>query len=245
LSLLFAASARPEAEAIRAISESCRSFAISHDPAQAHAQSPLPDSDSWLELVADGLTFDITGLAPGAAATAPECAYRFDIAPRWEPQGLEAVCLMPGPHLISGARMMPVVRAMSGLVARLCALPGVQAVVWHPSRCCIGPRYFSSIIDNWLEGGVFPGLGLVGLSASADGGLQSEGLAFFIGQELRIEPELAEDKAAAAKIAVRLIDRLVERGPLDSSETMTGTEGRALYLEPSTNRRFIRVWSGG
>ena len=150
--------------------------------------------------------------------------------------------LIPGPHLIAGARMMPVVRAMAGLAARLCALPGLVAVAWHPSRSCIGPRYFSSIIENWLEGGVFPGLGLIGLASSADGGLQSEGLAFFIGQELRIEPELAEDRASAAKIAVRLIDRLVEHGHMDAPEVVAGSEGRAYHLEPSANGRFIRVW---
>jgi hypothetical protein len=141
--------------------------------------------------------------------------------------------------------MMPVIRAMAGLAANLCALKGLVAVAWHPARSCIGPRYFTSIIGNWLEGGVFPGLGLVGLTTVADGGIQSEGLAFFTSQELRIEPELTEDRAAAAKIAVRLIDRLVDHGPLTSADDVAGPEGRPLRVEPSTNGRFVRVWSGG
>lgn len=200
---------------------------------------------NWLEIVADGLTFDITGLAPGQGHRLPECGYRFDLAADWTPQNHSGVRLMPGPHLMAGARMMPVVRAMAGLAAVLCMLPDVVAVAWHPSRCYIGPRYFCSIIENWLEGGVFPGLGLVGLALSADGAMQSEGLAFFIGQELRIEPELTEDKSAAAKIAVRLIDRLAEHGAMKEPETITGgLRGGALQLEPSANGRLIRVWGG-
>lgn len=141
--------------------------------------------------------------------------------------------------------MMPVIRAMAGLAATLCALPGLAAVAWHPARSCIGPRYFTSIISNWLEGGVFPGLGLVGLAPVADGALQSEGLAFFTDQELRIEPELTADRSAAAKIAVRLIDQLVERGSLRQEEQVVGPDGRPLRIEPSANGRFVRVWGGG
>jgi hypothetical protein len=74
--------------------------------------------------------------------------------------------------------------------------------------------------------------------------MQSEGLALFTGQELRIEPELAEDKAAAAKIAVRLIDLLVAEGTLAAPRRIAGADGSPLRLEPSANGRFVRVWRG-
>jgi hypothetical protein len=97
---------------------------------------------------------------------------------------------------------------------------------------------------RWIEGGVFPGLGLTALAPNPDGGIHSEGLALFTGQELRIEPELMSDKAAGAKIAVRLIDYLVEVGQIGTSQRINGPDGRPLRLEPSANGRFVRVWRG-
>jgi hypothetical protein len=74
--------------------------------------------------------------------------------------------------------------------------------------------------------------------------MQSQGLALFTGQELRLEPELATDRAEGAKIALRLMHSLVEHGPLDAEERLTGPDGQPLRLEPSENQRFIRVWRG-
>ena len=87
-------------------------------------------------------------------------------------------------------------------------------------------------------------IGLTSLAVSPDGGMQSEGLSLFAGQELRIEPELIADMTAGAKIGVRLIDYMVERGRIDAPQKVTGPDGQPLRLEPSANGRFIRVWRG-
>lgn len=250
LSLLFPKAARPDVSVIRSLAENAGGFSISHDPAWPNGpareeETPTGVNLQWLELLANGLTFDLSGLSTGVAAPRPTCAYRFDLPQDFDCAGLEALSLYPGPHLAGGERIGPVIRAIVGLAAQLCQLDSLVAVAWHPARSCIGPRYFMSIVDNWLEGGVFPGLGLVGLDVVADGGMQSEGVAFFTGQELRIEPELTDDRAAAAKIAVRLIDFLVESGPLETTQEVVGPEGRILRIEPSTNKRFVRVWSAG
>ena len=97
---------------------------------------------------------------------------------------------------------------------------------------------------RWIEGGVFPGLGLAALTPMPDGGMQSQGLALFTGQELRLEPELAADRTAGAKVALRLMHWLVEHGRLEAKETLPGPDGRPLHLEPSANGRFVRVWRG-
>ena len=248
LSLLFEWGHRPDAAGIAALASECGEFAVSHDGTRTgeHATADGKGSDlEWVELLANGLTFDLWGLTPGPAAQIPECTYTFDLADDFRPEGCEALWLAPGPHLAGGERMMPVIRTIVGLAAGLCQLPGLVAVVWHPARSGVGPVYFSSIVSNWLEGGVFPGLGLVGLATVADGGMQSEGVAFFTGQEIRIEPELADDRATAAKIAVRLIDHLVTGGPLDRVVELSGPQGRLLRIEPSANGRFVRVWSAG
>lgn len=248
LSLLFERGQRPDAAGIAALASEDGEFGVSADGALAddgHRNQGSGSGLAWVELLANGLTFDLWGLAPGPAAQVPDCAHTFDLTGDFHPGDLEAIWLAPGPHLAGGERMMPVIRTIVGLAAALCQLPGLVAVVWHPARSGVGPVYFSSIVGNWLEGGVFPGLGLVGLTTVADGGMQSEGVAFFTGQEIRIEPELTDDRAMAAKIAVRLIDHLVSGGPLDRAMELAGPQGRLLRIEPSANGRFVRVWSAG
>lgn len=241
ISLVFECGRRPAAAHVRALADGNGAFAVSHDP----SAMPGHRDEAWLELLADGLTFDLLCLVPSDPCPLPEGGYMFDLPAGINGARLEAIELRPGPHLAGGETMMPVVRAMASLAAALCALPDVVAVAWHPARSWLGPRYYASIIGNWLEGGVFPGLGLVGLADAADGGMQSEGLAFFTDQELRIEPELTDNRSFAAKIAVRLIDRMVEHGQLRQAELVVGPDGRNLRLEPSANGRFVRVWAAG
>ncbi len=234
VSLLFRQGCRPDRAALEAIEAG---FAlIPH-----HAQS---DDPGTAEILASGLTFDLSGLKPGLPAAVPTCGYRFDLPDNVKREHLESVTIVPGPHLSGGEAMVPVVRVLLNLAVELCVLDGLVAVAWHPARSWIGPRYFVSMTRNWLEGGVFPARGLVGLEEVADGGLQSEGASFFTGQEIRVEPELTDDRLGAEKIAVRLIDHLVEHGTLGATERISGPEGRMLLVTPSSNQRIVRIWGG-
>jgi hypothetical protein len=190
------------------------------------------------------MTFDLTGLASGPSAEPPPCVHGYALAADADPIGLEAVTLRPGPHLLGGSRLLPVVRALASLTAVLAELDGVEAVAWHPARSWNGAAYFRERVGRWVEGGVFPGLGLTSLVLTPDGGMQSEGLALFTGQELRLEPELMSDRVEGAKIGVRLIDRLVATGKIDRPQRIAESGTEPLRLEPSANGRFVRVWRG-
>jgi hypothetical protein len=251
--LLFETGQRPDRHAIATLAGNS-AFGISLDPAD-NGNGDTKDgagnggggngaAGDWLELIANGLTFDLVGLRPGAGATAPPGGQAFGLPVGFEPALLEAITLRPGPHLAEGATMLPVVRSMAWLSARLADLPATRAVSWHPARCWCSPRYFRDSVLRWMEGGVFPGLGLATLAPMPDGGMQSQGLALFTGQELRLEPELAKDRAAGAKIALRLMHWLVENGRVEAEERVPGPDGQILRLEPSANRRFVRVWRG-
>jgi hypothetical protein len=247
VSLLFAAGCRPEPQAIRDFAREEREFSVSFDPSVegvAGAASTDGDGRAWLELLAKGLTFDLVGLGPAAPPEPPPCVHGYALGANVEAHGLEAVTLRPGPHLAGGHAMLPVVRSMALLAAALSGIDGVAAVAWHPARTWCGPGYFHDGVQRWIEGGVFPALGLTALAMTPDGGMQSEGLSLFAGQDLRIEPELMTDKAAGAKIGVRLIDSMVEAGPIDVPHRVLGPEGQPLRLEPSANGRFVRVWRG-
>jgi len=238
ISLLFEAGRRPGIDDVRTLlSQDGLGLIISH----VHSGT---DARHGVELLAQGLAFDLTGLAPGTADAMPPCLHRFDLSDGCDSADLEVITLQPGHHLSGGTTMKPVVQTMMNVAGALCPLDGLVAVAWHPASSWLSPAYFASMIRNWLEGGIFPARGLVGLELSADGGLQSEGAAFFTGQEVRVEPELVESTASATKIAVRLIDHLVENGPFEAVEQMVGPDGRMLKVMPSSNQRFVRIWGG-
>jgi hypothetical protein len=243
-SLLFGPGERPRADAIAALAREQAGFSVSLDPAEGQAGEGNGHPGRWLELLANGLTFDLVGLAPGAAAPAIPRGHSFGLPMNIETWACEAITLQPGPHLESGAALLPVVRSLAWLAARLAGLPGVQAVAWHPARCWSPPEQFRNTVLRWIEGGVFPAFCLAALSPMPDGGLQSEGLALFTGQELRLEPELAEDRVTAGKIGLRLLDWLVEHGPLTDPNQLIAPDESPLRLEPSANGRFVRVWRG-
>lgn len=238
-SLLFAPGERPDASAIARLAETTSAFSISLDPAEGAG-----DGGNWLELLDHGLTFDLRGLAPGPAAAAPPRSHEFGLPDDFDAVRMQAVTLQPGPHLAEGSAMLPVVRSLAGLTAALAALPGVRAVAWHAARSWCSTGHFRDSVHRWLEGGPFPGLGLTALVSMPDGGMQSQGLALFTGQELRLEPELAKDRAAAAKTGLRLLHWLVEHGSVTGPESLPGPDGVPLRLEPSENTRFVRVWRG-
>lgn len=255
--MLFAPGKRPTRAAILAFLSRQHVVSLSHDPSDGtplrlvaadgehlHAAGAEtgPLAELWVELLREGLTFDLRGLAPGPACPTPAIVHRFDLARGDESAALESLVIAPGPHLSGGERSMPVLKGMLALARDLTQhFDDLQAVFWEPSRSAIGRRFFESVITAWLEGGAFPALGLAAFEEAADGALQSVGLDLWIGQELRIEPPLAADKVAATRLGVRLINQLVIVGGLDQSERIMAPDGTRLVMQASRNSQFIRV----
>jgi hypothetical protein len=199
----------------------------------------------WVEILIDGMTFDLSGLSPGAPAELPALEYRFDCREDLLAGRSAALALVPGPHLSGGAGSLPVVRAQAGLGALLArALPEVVALAWAPARSVIGREFFCTTVEAWLAGGPFPALGLTAFRTTIDDGIQSVGLAYLTGQEVRLEPALVADRSAATRLAVRLVNLLVGSGPLERADRITAPDGGLLLLEPSPNGKFVRVFPG-
>ena len=197
----------------------------------------------WIELLRDGLTFDLSGLAPGPASHFPDLMHRFDLPALPTAADFEAMTLRPGPHLAAGGGSLPVNRAMLALGCDLVRqLDDLVAVVWTPAGSAIGRRFFESVTSAWIEGGPFPALGLTAFVETQDGALQSVGLGFWIGQELRIEPPLSHDRVAATRLGIRIVNHLVIGGPLGSDDRIVAPDGTRLVLRPTANRAMISVW---
>lgn len=211
-------------------------FAVSHRPAE---------DAGWLELLASGLTFDLTGLAPAKAAPIPACGTPIGLAEDVTGENLEAVRLDPGAHLSGGEAMLPIVRVHLALALVLASLPNVAALAWHPARTWVEPAYFVRTVSAWLDGGAFPALGLTALTATGDGGLVSEGLAFFIGRELKVAGGLVADGAETAKLAMRLIHHMVEAGRDNAAGPYVTEQGQTIEVRESDDDRYLEARQAG
>jgi hypothetical protein len=246
LHLLFASGKRPNRAEIRAFAARHPATRLSNDPLPDHGDPVSviwPGQPLWIELLRDGLTFDLTGFAPGAQSEFPELSNRFDLSQVPTSSSHDVIALSPGPHLAGGERTQPVVRAMLALACDLVLhFSDCEAVCWGPSHSAIGRRYFESVISAWLDGGPFPALGLTAFGETEDGALESMGLAFWIGQELRIEPPLSGDKIAATRLGIRLVNQLVLTGGITDDERIIAPDGSPLVLRASRERALISVW---
>ena len=233
VSLLFDPGARPGAQQIRQLAVQTGAFAIGSD---------MRDEDQpWLELVSNGLTFDLRGLAPGASTQPEPTVHQSGLDASFPRERCETISITPGPHLAAGGAMLAVVRALAMIAACCTRLDGTQAVAWHPARALSEASYFRRGVTEWNGGGSFPGLCLAALAPTGEGGLQSEGLALFTGQELSMHPEVVTDQVQASGIALRLLDWLVQHGPVTQGFELAAPAGGTLRLEPGDNPHLVSV----
>lgn len=179
---------------------------------------------------------------PGPESPFPELRHRFDLPEVPAADAVEVMALRPGPHLAAGGSAMPVMRALLALACDLVRhFDGLVAVGWGPTKSAIGRRFFESVAAAWLEGGPFPALGLTAFAETPEGALETTGLDFWIGQELRIEPPLSGDRVGATRLGIRLVNHLVIRGGLDEDERIIAPDGTPLVLRPSQGRTLVSV----
>ena len=242
LSLLFAAGGRPTAEDVERALAAPSHSASGDTRAIARVTQARGEADGWIELLANGLTFELAGLQPGPGAEVSAAAHFFGLPAHVADEACEAIAIAPGPHLAGGGAMMPVVRTMASLASVLAARLGARTVCWAPARSWMDPGYFTRIVDGWLAGGAFPALGFTGIARTGDGGVESDGLAYFTGQELQVDARRGESAADTVKLAVRAIDHMVRHGPVERREKLTGPSGEALIAEPAAGGRIVRLW---
>lgn len=199
----------------------------------------------WVELLASGMTLDLSGLAPAPAsgATMPELRYGFDAESDLE--GHEAIAIAPGPHLASAGGMPPVVRAMCEIAANLCRSLPVQAVSYEPPRTLMEPGYFMRTIESWLGGGPFPALGLTALIPASDGSVRSQGLSHFLGYEVQLQPAADDTPPETLRSGIRLVDHLVRFGVPGEPTTIELDGGESISIEPSRFGKLLLAWRGG
>lgn len=236
LLLLFPPGQRPTTDVLRQVASETERLAVTATLGEsAHAHGAM-----GIEVLRDGMTYDLIGAAPGPAVALPPLRHRLGVAR--DLQLGSALALQPGPHLAAGSRTLPVVRTMIRVaVMTVSHFPGLRALAWAPARTLIGLDFFISTMTAWLAGGAFPALGLTAFDRDPGGGVRSEGLAFFTGQEIHILPEVASDPMVATRLGVRLMNQLVGQTRIAGDEAILGPDGDRLVLEPASNGTLVRV----
>jgi hypothetical protein len=252
LLFLFAKGQRPTRRDLLALIGNSGGSVVSHDPAELeeheqNGQSEAGEAHHWLELLRDGLTFDLLGLAGGPALEVPPIAQRLGNTFGLTPDDVEAMGLFPGPHLAEGAASLPIVRTQLALAIDLIdGLPGLLAMLWTPAAVAIDPPAFDLFVREWLQGGAFPSFALVKLEVCKVGepqtrGLQTLGLSFFTGQEIEMAPSLSRNRMAGIRLALRVIDELIVLGKIESPVELGIDRRRVLRLTPSEDGTLVLV----
>lgn len=203
-------------------------------------------SDVLVELNCNGATFDLRNagmlLHPWPVRNpASMVNERCDS----DPSPAETLSIVPSGHIKSAQTSLPIVKTWWLTAAQLAAqLGNCAGVIWGPSAERISVKDFEEQSDKWNNKGTFPSSGLVRFIDDLDEGLRTNGLSFFTKQELRIEPELVDDRDFAERLGFRLVQTLIHRETLNAVEEFIGPDGSKLKLVPSQNGKFVRVWRG-
>lgn len=206
------------------------------------APQPLADpSRGVVELRRSGLTFDLAGLAPGPAVPIPDLGGA-ELDDAIAQEGTRALSLRVGPHIAAGRRTLAILRAWFTLAQGVGQRLGAEGVCWVPGGVVIGMEGLTRQIDSWEARGDVPVNLLASFRSTIDGALQSHGLHTFTGQELRIEPPLAQAEGNA--LARLLFTHLFYAGKQTQSGQLTAPDGHPLRIEPSADGRYVRVTPG-
>lgn len=191
-----------------------------------------------------GLGFDLAGLAPGIPLPVPHPLSARELPDDFAPASIAAVSLRLGPHIEAGRGNLAILREWFALAAALADALGAAGIVWTPAGLALGPALLARNLQAWTARGELPVTLLASFHPTLDGAVQSSGLAFFTGQEFRIEPQLVGGTQQVDTLARLLFRHLVYAGPQSDTGHLSTPDGHPLRIEPVADGHSIRVWPG-
>ena len=243
----------PDIGAIRSFVEATSDTFVSVEQLRNAVTKPVlaPDDNAQdmsslqtlsVQLLHGGLTFDLVFSPDGQSDGFRSDLANFDCDWPLEAGLGSTLQLRPGHHIGSGANSLPIMRRFMELARDFVLhFDQIAAVIWPPAKSVIGRRYFDSSISAWLERGVFPPQGLVAFREAANGEFHSQGLDYFIGQELRIAADLMDDAGFPAGLSARLVNQLILSGTTTERQDLIAPNGRRISLNPIADGKIILV----
>jgi hypothetical protein len=196
-------------------------FSVSHMP---------PENEGWAEVLRDGLTFDLRGLAGGQPLVNPVINHFLGFGAD-QRENLSSLQIFPGPHISGAQHLLPVIRVAAALADCLAKLGQPRAISWIPAENAVSPELFRRAITPWFEGGPFPALALASLHRTDAGEIATTGLKILIGQEFLLSGDAETPPEHLARVAVRLVDWLVAHGPVSTPKQAILAGTGAVFLE--------------
>ncbi|NCP17816.1 MAG: hypothetical protein GW855_01495 [Erythrobacter sp.] len=242
LLLLFASNTRPTARQLRDSCEHSGLADLAGPDLVEHETAVDIAPPTGISLLSSGLMFDVVGLAPGPAAPIPEMGEAPEMRGAILPSRTDAISLRLGPHIAAGKRNLAILREWFALAQKIGDTFGAIGLCWVPGLVSLEPDDLARQLSAWDLRGEVPVSLLASFRRTLDGALQSHGLSYLTGQELRIEPQLMRGGEDA--LSRLLFTHLFYAGPLDQTAQLAAPDGHTLRLEPSANGRYVRVWPG-
>ncbi len=145
------------------------------------------------EIVSDGMIFRLT----------IECAHDMGSDRTIEnlftsriPHNCKAVGITLGQHLVTGKHMPPVNLALLSIARTIGVELEAIGIVWLPAKLHVDFAYFSAAVDQYSESGIFPTIVQIALQSPGNGRLETRGLTYFAGREVRtLYPEQQNRRA--------------------------------------------------
>jgi hypothetical protein len=121
-------------------------------------------------------------------------------------------------NLARGQKTAPIAAALLEIGAYFSARLGPSVIAWRPAKIASDPVYFREAVSDYVNGGAFPALAVIGFDFSCDDRvLRTTGLDWFSGQELELTGN-GLSKADLARRAVRLIHDIAVNGPMGGGD---------------------------
>lgn len=144
------------------------------------------------------------------------------------------------PHIGQGFRIPEIAKAFLALGASLAKQLGATGVFWRPAALQTGPDYFVEVVDSYVSGGVFPVLPIVDFEFEDDeGGLRSNGLDLFCGQEFEIQSDQMERQELIRR-AIRLAHDLATNGAVEDEQDVPDIDpDNVIHLTPNNSGNLL------
>ncbi|HEY9093186.1 hypothetical protein [Parasphingorhabdus sp.] len=117
-----------------------------------------------------------------------------------------------------------------------------SSIIWRPAQLHIGFDYFIGAIDHYIAGGPFPVLVQVAITQLPDGKMQTSGLSYFAGQEIRISAPSDYAPNEVVKRLVRIIHDIATNGKVEEEAVIDGfNAGERLSITPVENGQSVEI----
>lgn len=163
------------------------------------------------EIVADGMTFRLTVENTHDRGNDREINNLFTSS---VPHHRQAVGIALGQHLAGGKHMMPVNLMLLSIARAIGQKLGATGIIWWPARLHVDFAHFSEAVDHYAESAIFPTFVQIALLEPGNGRVETRGLEYFTGTEIRILFPAQQNSRAWMTRFLKIIGAVMSGGKL-------------------------------